>query len=231
VVAQVSGLVICPAGRTAGFDQLIDSCRSRHVASFYQLIERREMNVKRARPGARAEERRERLVVAAYEVMREHGIAMLRTRDVAAQAGITVATLHYYFPTKDALVRAVIEYAITDRMVMPLDLDETDGRQALRTMLEGLAKHAENDPGHFRLLHELIWRSHEDEAVRDLLRRWHTGWRDAIAAWLGDKRFRRDLAPEQTASIVVHAVLGMVTRPPGITTDLSGELDRLLTRS
>jgi AcrR family transcriptional regulator len=171
------------------------------------------------------------LVAAAYEVLRAQGIERLRTREVAAQAGITVATLHYYFPTKDALVRAVIEYAITDRMVMPLDLDETDGRQALRRMLDGLAEQAASDPGHFRLLHELIWRSHEDEAVRDLLHRWHTGWRDAIAEWLRDEQFRDDLDRQRTASLVVHTVLGMVTRPPGITTDLSGELDRLLTRS
>ncbi|MBM7788081.1 TetR/AcrR family transcriptional regulator [Tenggerimyces flavus] len=96
--------------------------------------------------------------MAGYEVIRQHGLANLRTRDVAARAGITVATLHYYFPTKEALVRAVIEHAITARMLMPLELDQdrADGPQALRTMVDGLVEQAKNDPGHFRLLHELI---------------------------------------------------------------------------
>jgi AcrR family transcriptional regulator len=193
------------------------------------------VTVKRARPGPRSQERRELLVAAAYEVMRTHGIANLRTRDVAAQAGITVATLHYYFPTKEALVRAVIDYAITARMVMPLEIDEADGRQALRTMTSGLAEQARNDPGHFHLLHELIWLSHDDSSVRDLLRTWHQGWHASVADWIRggqrDGQFRAELDPEQTASLVVHAVLGMVMRPPGLDPDLSGELDRLISRS
>lgn len=191
------------------------------------------MTVKRARPGPRSEERRERLVVAGYEVMRQQGLANLRTREVAAKAGITVATLHYYFPTKEALVRAVIEYAITARMVMPLELDQEreDGRQALRTMIEGLAEQAANDPGHFRLLHELIWLSHDDEAISQLLLEWHRRWHASVASWLRSGRFRSDLDPERTAALIVHAVLGMVMRPPGLDHDLGSELERLLSRS
>ena len=191
------------------------------------------MTVKRARPGPRSEERRERLVVAGYEVMRQQGLANLRTREVAAKAGITVATLHYYFPTKEALVRAVIEYAITARMLMPLELDQErgDGKQALRTMIDGLAEQARNDPGHFRLLHELIWLSHDDEAISHLLLEWHRGWHESVAGWLRDSRFRSDMDPERTASLIVHAVLGMVMRPPGLDHDLSSELERLLSRS
>jgi hypothetical protein len=79
---------------------------------FDQLIETvGAMSVKRARPGQQAEKRRERLVEAAYRAMLRTGLGQLRTRDVAAEAGITVATLHYYFPTKDDLVKAVVEYA------------------------------------------------------------------------------------------------------------------------
>ena len=57
--------------------------------------------------------------------------------DIAAEAGITVATLHYYFPTKDDLVRAVLEHTIRERMLAPLrlDADWEDGLAALRTML------------------------------------------------------------------------------------------------
>lgn len=195
------------------------------------------MIVKRARPGPRSEERRERLIGAGYEVMRQQGLANLRTRDVAAKAGITVATLHYYFPTKDALVRAVIEHAITARMLIPLELDQdrADGPQALRTMVDGLVEQAKNDPGHFRLLHELIWRSHDDEALSTMLIRWHEGWHQSVKSWLlaGQEtgQFRPDLDPDKTASLIVHAVLGMVMRPPGLDTNLSSELERLLARS
>src|SRR5947208_9570069 len=34
-----------------------------------------------------------------------------RTRDVAAKVGVNIATLHYYFPTKEKLIRGVVGYA------------------------------------------------------------------------------------------------------------------------
>lgn len=195
------------------------------------------MNVKRARPSPRSEERKERLVAAAYQTIRANGLANLRTRDVAAEAHITVATLHYYFPTKDDLVRAVIEHAITAQMLVPLALEEdrADGVAALRTMIDGLRAQAEQDPGHFRLLHDLIWHAHGDPAVHEMLAHWHEGWHATIVGWLQagqrEGRFRPDLRAESVATMVVYLVLGMVTRPPmaqGADAHLGDELERLL---
>ena len=51
------------------------------------------------------ESRRHDLVQAAFRGIAERGFEGLRTRDVAADAGVNIATLHYYFPTKEALIR------------------------------------------------------------------------------------------------------------------------------
>ena len=59
-----------------------------------------------ARPGI-ADERRASLVRAAYDIIAAEGFERLRTRDVADRVGINVGTLHYYFPTKEALIEAV----------------------------------------------------------------------------------------------------------------------------
>ncbi len=43
-----------------------------------------------------ADERRRSLVLAAYDLIAEKGFEDLRTRDVAARAGVNIATLHYW---------------------------------------------------------------------------------------------------------------------------------------
>src|SRR5919108_1695094 len=58
-------------------------------------------------------ERQEELVAAAYRLLAARGFEGLRTRDVAAAVGLNVATLHYYFPTKEALIRGVVGHAMS----------------------------------------------------------------------------------------------------------------------
>jgi len=59
------------------------------------------------------ERRRQELVLAAFHQIAEHGFEGLRTREVAAEARVNIATLHYYFPTKEALIRGVLEHAMS----------------------------------------------------------------------------------------------------------------------
>jgi len=54
------------------------------------------------------QERRRQLISVASRLIAERGMESLRTRDIAAAAKINIATLHYHFPTKEALVQAVI---------------------------------------------------------------------------------------------------------------------------
>src|SRR5437763_10035740 len=61
---------------------------------------------------ATREDRREALVRAAFNQIAERGFEGLRTREVAAHVGLNVATLHYYFPTKEALIRGVLDEAM-----------------------------------------------------------------------------------------------------------------------
>ena len=55
---------------------------------------------------------REALVGAAYAQLAEHGFEGLRTREIAGAVGVNIATLHYYFPHKQDLVRSVVGHAM-----------------------------------------------------------------------------------------------------------------------
>ena len=60
----------------------------------------------------RAEPRKDALVAAAYKILATRGFEGLRTREVAAAVGVNIATLHYYFPHKEDLIRGVVGYAM-----------------------------------------------------------------------------------------------------------------------
>ena len=57
----------------------------------------------------KATERREQLVAAARQVMMREGVGGTTLRAVAAEADVPLGTLHYVFPSKELLLRAVIE--------------------------------------------------------------------------------------------------------------------------
>jgi AcrR family transcriptional regulator len=61
---------------------------------------------------SRKEDREQGLVQAAFNQIAERGFEGLRAREVAAGVGLNIATLHYYFPTKEALIRGVVAHAM-----------------------------------------------------------------------------------------------------------------------
>ena len=65
---------------------------------------------------SRKEDRQKALVQAAFNQIAERGFEGLRTREVAAGVGLNIATLHYYFPTKESLIRGVVAYDVAARI-------------------------------------------------------------------------------------------------------------------
>ena len=61
------------------------------------------------RPAADGADLRARLLDATVACFARHGIAGSSLRQIATEAGVTPALLHYYFGAKDALLEAVIE--------------------------------------------------------------------------------------------------------------------------
>src|SRR5438132_13183101 len=89
-------------------------------------------------------DRRTALVQAAYRAIAAEGFEGLRTRDVADEAGVNVATLHYYFPTKEQLIRGVVEYTM-GRFRSTLESRPASSDQ-LRSHLHAVRRLIKNEP-------------------------------------------------------------------------------------
>jgi TetR/AcrR family transcriptional regulator len=59
---------------------------------------------------------RERILAAAHRVFLRQGTAKARTQEIADEAGVNKALVHYYFGTKDALANAVFATAASQFM-------------------------------------------------------------------------------------------------------------------
>ncbi len=62
----------------------------------------------------RASERADQIIAAAVTVLGTVGVPATTLRAVAAEAGVSLGTVQYVFPTKDQLLRAVITRVIHD---------------------------------------------------------------------------------------------------------------------
>jgi AcrR family transcriptional regulator len=105
-------------------------------------------------------ERRSALVHAALQVVADRGVAQATTRAIVAQAGMSLASFHYAFASRDELMTELIQTVVADeaRAVFADDTGHTgtpgrpdepgqpDLRQILRDGLQAYADHLRADP-------------------------------------------------------------------------------------
>src|SRR5438445_8084096 len=146
-------------------------------------------------PRSTREDRREALVLAAFEQIAEHGFEGLRTREVAAGVGLNIATLHYYFPTKEALIRAVVAHAM-DRFRSTLAPHGSPADQ-LRNHLRAVRKLLRDEPEVGAVMGELALRSARDESLARIMatafQAWQRTLRGLLARAARDGHLAREL--------------------------------------
>src|SRR5256884_797117 len=133
----------------------------------------------RQRPG---QDRRHALVEAAYRRIAECGFEGLRLRDVAAEVGIDHSTIHHYFPTKQALVTAVVDYAT--RQFWTSEPHAQAAAEELRRQLARLARMIVERPELHIVVRELDLRARRDAEVRAVVASREEGWRASLGELL-----------------------------------------------
>jgi AcrR family transcriptional regulator len=160
------------------------------------------------------EKRRQELVLAAFHQIAERGFEGLRTREVAAEAGVNIATLHYYFPTKEALIRGVLEHAMSRFRTTLAPHGSPDDQ--LRNHLRAVRKLLQDEPQVGAVMAELALRSARDASIADLLREmndaWHTTMRALLKRAVKEGHLRPELDSDEAAALVV-ATLTSITLP------------------
>lgn len=154
---------------------------------------------------------RRALVLAAYDCIAADGFEGLRTRDVAAAVGINIGTLHYYFPTKEALIRAVVHY--THETFAKTFPREGSPAEKFLGHLEGLRHLLKTDHQLWSVTSEIALRAARDEALAPLMQQsdqnWFNGARTLIARGVEQGWLASDLQPDRAAAAVISAIKGL----------------------
>jgi len=131
-----------------------------------------------------ANTRAPQIVAAAYRCLAERGFEGLRMRDVAAAAGINIATVHYYFPSKEDLIAGVVAHAhevFSSRTAPPPAGEPAERlRYHLRAAFDVLIA----DPRLGAALAEIAARSRRDAAVAATVGRAERVWQQALVEML-----------------------------------------------
>jgi AcrR family transcriptional regulator len=160
---------------------------------------------------AAPEKRKRELVLAAYREIAQHGFEGLRTREVAAEVGVNIATLHYYFPTKESLIQAVLEHAM-DRFRTTLAPHGSPSDQ-LRNYLRAVRKLLLDEPELGAVMGELALRSVRDRSTGKTMNAMYDTWHETVRGLLRravkQGGLREELDTDGVAALIVATLTSM----------------------
>lgn len=160
-------------------------------------------------PGAGGNRRA--LVMAAYARIASNGFEGLRTRDIAADAGVNIGTLHYYFPSKEALIRATVRHSMA-KFAATLSPSGSPTEQ-LRRHLRAVRHLLKTDQELWTVMSEIAVRSARDDVIGEVIRngddQWYSFMHGLLERCVAEGALNPSLRPDTAAAAVIAAIRGI----------------------
>lgn len=165
--------------------------------------------------------RRFALLRAAYDVIAQAGFEGLRTRAVAERAGVNIATLHYYFPTKQKLVEGLSVFIGAKFVTLHGPAPEPSGLPALDRLRQEFADglfYLTHKPDLLLVMQEFALRGKRDRQVRKVVDQMNHYWRadleQIVRQGMADGAFRGDLTFDETLAFLMAVLSGSALADP-----------------
>jgi AcrR family transcriptional regulator len=165
-----------------------------------------------------------------HSALRAHGYAGLTMQDIADEAGLSTAALHYHFDCKHDLLVAFLDRLFERFEARIAELDGDDAAERLLSLVETvLLPPTDDDPYEFRTaLLEIEAQAPYDDAFRTRLQRFDETFtarvRSILEAGVDEGTFAADVDPDEVASFVVTYVRGARTQNVAVGTPLDDSL-------
>jgi TetR/AcrR family transcriptional regulator len=132
-----------------------------------------------------------RILKAAEEVFASAGFSGARTAAIARRAGVPKANLHYYFGTKEALYRKVLEHILQVWLALGDSIrPDADPAEALAAYVAAKVEHSRRRPHASKVFaNELLHGAPQIKGyLRNELKRWVDGKAGVIDGWVAQGR-------------------------------------------
>jgi AcrR family transcriptional regulator len=157
-------------------------------------------------------ERKEAVLDAATRVLIEEGHARLSTRKIAARAGVRPGHLQYYYPTKQDVVRGLLErYLERADAAFETELAAAASRASRVELVLDAILRDQKDPERARFFWELWALAARDPAVADAMQsHYRAYWRRLVGALLDATPALGRPRAERRAALLVALLEGLM---------------------
>lgn len=176
--------------------------------------------------------RRASLLQAAFDVIADVGFEGLRTRAVALRAGVNIATLHYYFPTKQKLIEGVAEWMGARFVTLHGPSPQPSGIPALDRLRQEFSDgrfYLREHPELLLVIQEFSLRGKRDPEVQKIVLQlngyWRSGLERLIRSGIAEGSFRNDLPVADLLALVMAALIGAADIPDDQIERLRGNVE------
>jgi AcrR family transcriptional regulator len=166
--------------------------------------------------------RRTALLQAAFDVVAEAGFEGLRTRAVAERVGVNIATLHYYFPSKQDLIEGLAQFIGAKFVTVHGPAPRTTGLPALDRLRQEFSDgrfYLKRHPELLLVIQEFSLRGKRDPQVQKVVDQMNFHWRHeverTVQAGVADGTFRADIDPGEMTLMLMSIFSGMATVSSG----------------
>lgn len=154
----------------------------------------------------------QQIIDAAIRVLARQGYAKTSLLDIAKEAGMSKGALHYHYPTKEALIHAVLETAcnVVQARTLQAWSPSDDPFQALRKSLRELWAARAERTDEALVVADLLALSLYDESLRPKLAEFYELGAAQIRQYLEQHMLSLGLEPRVPLEILPRIVIGLL---------------------
>jgi AcrR family transcriptional regulator len=154
----------------------------------------------------------QQIIDAAIRVLARQGYAKTSLLDIAKEAGMSKGALHYHYPTKEALIHAVLETAcnVVQARTLQAWSPSDDPFEALRKSLRELWATRVERTDEALVVADLLALSLYDEALRPTLAEFYDLGAQQIRDYLEQNLLSLGLQPGISLDILPRIVIGLL---------------------
>ncbi len=154
----------------------------------------------------------QQIIDAAIRVIAREGYARTSLLEIAKEAGMSKGALHYHYPTKEALIHAVLETACNVVQARTIEAwsPSDDPFEALRKSLEELWATRAERTDEALVVADLLALSLYDQSLRPRLAEFYELGARQIRQYLEDNLISLGLQPRISLDLLPRIVIGML---------------------